>query len=360
MRIPVLVRNTLLFITIATPAFVLAQFQPPTPEELKMTSDPKAPGAAAVYLNIEETTNDPIHYHSFYARIKVLQEKGKELATVEIPYQRGNYKVTDIKGRTIHSDGSIIPLTGKPEDLLIVKKGDREVGRKVFTLPSVEIGCILEYRYDLSYDDNHYSSPSWEIQRPYFVHSAHYAFLPFKGFLPGSMGTSDYLVNSKGEVLDSLIWWTVLPAGVKVSSDIAGRYSVNLTDVPPRPDEEYMPPIQSLLYKVLFYYKSSKSLVDFWVSESKRWSKEVDHFATPSKGLQAAVAGLIAPADSELDKAKKIYKAVQALDNTDFSRAKGASELKQLNLKVAKRAEDTWTQKSGSSQDIALLYLAME
>ena len=52
MRIPVLVRNTLLFITIATPAFVLAQFQPPTPEELKMTSDPKAPGAAAVYLNI--------------------------------------------------------------------------------------------------------------------------------------------------------------------------------------------------------------------------------------------------------------------------------------------------------------------
>jgi transglutaminase-like putative cysteine protease len=28
-------------------------------------------------------------------------------------------------------------------------------------------------------------------------------------------------------------------------------------------------------------------------------------------------------------------------------------------LKVAKRAEDTWAQKSGSSQDIALLYLAM-
>jgi hypothetical protein len=27
-----------------------AQFQPPTPDELKMTADPKAPGAAAVYL----------------------------------------------------------------------------------------------------------------------------------------------------------------------------------------------------------------------------------------------------------------------------------------------------------------------
>jgi hypothetical protein len=33
--------------------------------------------------------------------------------------------------------------------------------------------------------------------------------------------------------------------------------------------------------------------------------------------------------------------------------------MKQLKLKVAKRAEDTWAQKSGSSEDIALLYLAM-
>jgi hypothetical protein len=65
------------------PALVRAQFQQPTDEELKMTADPKAPGAAAVYLNVEEITNDQLHYHSFYARIKVLTEKGKELATVD-------------------------------------------------------------------------------------------------------------------------------------------------------------------------------------------------------------------------------------------------------------------------------------
>jgi hypothetical protein len=33
--------------------------------------------------------------------------------------------------------------------------------------------------------------------------------------------------------------------------------------------------------------------------------------------------------------------------------------MKQLHLKVAKRAEDTWAQKSGDSEDIALLYLSM-
>ena len=86
-----------------------------------MTADPKAPGAAAVYLNIEEIANDPIHFQSVYIRIKVLQEKGKELATVELPYMSGSTKITDIKARTIHSDGTVIPLNGKPEDLLSTK-----------------------------------------------------------------------------------------------------------------------------------------------------------------------------------------------------------------------------------------------
>ena len=61
----------------AHPLLLHAQFQPPSEEELKMTADPKAPGAAAVYLNINEIANDPMHYQSSYFRIKVLGEKGK-------------------------------------------------------------------------------------------------------------------------------------------------------------------------------------------------------------------------------------------------------------------------------------------
>jgi hypothetical protein len=114
MRILAFVRTLPLILAIATPTFLRAQFQTPTDEELKMTADPKAPGAAAVYLNVEEIANDPIHFQSFYARIKVLTEKGKELATVDLPYMRSDTKITDIKARTIHADGTIIPHTGKP------------------------------------------------------------------------------------------------------------------------------------------------------------------------------------------------------------------------------------------------------
>jgi hypothetical protein len=366
MRIHLFLRHALLLLAASFPALGFAQFQTPTSEELKMTADPKAPGAAAVFLNVEEIANDPLHYQSFYARIKVLTEKGKELATVEIPYMRGSRQITDIKGRTIHADGAVIPLTGKPEDLLISKTVSKDgeqqqFSRKVFTLPSVEVGSILEYFYEVRYDDNHFSSPDWEIQRPYFVHKAHYSFTPFKSFLPGFQNqTSMYLQDEHERVLNTLIWTPTLPAGVApIKADAGGHFSLDVTDIPPIPEEEWMPPIRSFLYKVNFYYKSSGNAAAFWNDDAKLWSKDVDHFAEPSKSLREAVSGLVAPGDSDLDKAKKLYKAVQALDNTDYSRKKSESELKQLKLKNIKHAEDTWTQKSGSSEEIALLYLAM-
>jgi hypothetical protein len=366
MRISVFMRCLPLLLALTSPALLLAQFQQPTGEELKMTADPKAPGAAAVYLNIEEVTNDPLHYQSFYARIKVLTEKGKELATVDVPpYLRGTSKIVDIKGRTIHSDGTVIPLVGKPEDLLVAKVKTKEgeqvqVNRKVFTLPSVEVGSILEYTYQIQNDDNIVSSPHWEIQGPYFVHKAHYLFVPAKQFLPGIINqTSSTVMDEHGRVANTLIWWPKLPEGVTVKNDIAGHYSVDVADVPPTPDEENMPPIESIRYKVFFYYKAASSAQEFWINDAKLWSKDVDHFAEPSKSIKESVAGIISPTDSEIDKAKKLYKAVQALDNTDYSRKKTESEMKQLHLKVAKHADDTWAQKSGSSEDIAMLYLAM-
>lgn len=334
------------------------EFQEPTPEELKMTADPAAPGASAVYLYYEEIDNDPLHYQSIYARIKVLTDKGKDLATVNLPYLRSQFKINAISGRTIHPDGTVIKLTTKPEDLMTSKSGDREIARKVFTLPDVTVGSIIEYRYQIQYDDNTVSSPFWDIQRKYFVHKAHYSFTPFETFMPhAQMASSNYVTDSKGNAAHQLVWWYILPKGVSVVQGM-NSYMVDVTDVPPAPDEEYMPPIRSLLYKVFFYY-SAGSAQEFWSKAAKGWSKDVDKFAEPSKAIKEAVAGIVSASDNEQVKAEKIYKAVEALDNTDYSRAKSASEMKALKIKEAKHAEDTWKQKSGSSEDIALLYLAM-
>src|ERR1700719_2450509 len=101
------------------------QWTAPTPEELSMTSQPEVPGAAAVYLFREETTDDKLHMFSIYTRLKVLTEGGKEYGNVEVSYARssnGNsFSLEDIHGRTIHPDGTIIAFTGKPYEKLVEK-----------------------------------------------------------------------------------------------------------------------------------------------------------------------------------------------------------------------------------------------
>jgi hypothetical protein len=351
MRVGFWLRAGLALVAMVSPVAVWGQFQNPTDDELKMTADPKAPGAAAVYLYREETVDDNLHYHSFYARIKVLTEKGKELATVDVPYWKGNYQITDIRGRTIHSDGTVILLDVKPSDLMQAKVGNSQLNKKVFTLPSVEVGSILEYRWQMRYDDQQLSSPDWDVQQPYFVHKAHYAFIAFK--------YRDQITDSKGNAANKLLYSSMLPTGDKVAMDATGKYTLDVTDVPAIPDEEFMPPLGSVIEQVQFYYSGYFNKEEFWKNEGNRWSKEMDRFANESKGLKQAVSQIVAPADSEEVKAKKIYAAVMALENTDYTRKKSAAEMKQLGIKQAKQAEDVWNQKSGGSDEIALLYIAM-
>ena len=344
-----------------TPIAVRAQFQQPSDEELKMTADPKAPGAAAVYLNYEEIDNDAMGIRSYSARIKVLAEKGKELATVDIPYLRTLHKTFDLKGRTIHSDGTVVPLTARAEDLMAAKIGEEQVDRVVFTLPSVEVGSILEYSYTLQDSSFYYAPPEWEIQKKYFVHNSHYQLTyPNLDNAPGPEPRDSF-----GHML-ALKNWSRLPAGPEIKRAFR-QADLRLTDVPPIPDEDWMPPVETFIYRVQFYFgpltmdHSMTELTprEYWRDDVKAWSDEVNGFAERSKAIKSAVAGLVAPADSDLDKAKKIYDAVQALDNTDFSREKSKSERKALKVKEVKNADDTWAQKSGSREDIAMLYLAM-
>lgn len=352
MRISVFLRNLCLLLPIATPVLLQGQFQQPTDEELKMTADPKAPGAAAVYLYREETTDDSLHFHSYYERIKVLTEKGKEQATIRIPYERSQFRVINIKGRTIHSDGAVIPLTAKPSDLLEVKTGTRQINQMVFTLPSVEVGSILEYRLEISYDDNLVSSPSWELQQPLFVHKAHYAFKP-------ESSGGRYITDSRGQSLNRIMWTTTGVPIEAVLHDATGRYTVDVSDIPATPSDDWMPPLNTIKWHVEFYYTYAHSDADFWNSEGKRWAKDAEHFTNPSDPLKKAVSQMFSSADSDEQKARKIYAAVVKLDNTRFSRRKSEAERKAEKLKVIKDAEDVWKQQSGTDDEITLLYIAL-
>jgi len=340
------------------PALMIGQFQKPTDEELKMTADPKYPDAAAVILNVEEKTDDTVHYQSTYMRVKILNESAKDLATVSVGYFRGNLTIEAISGRTIHADGTIIPLNVKPTDLMRAKAGETEIRQTTFNLPSVEVGSILEYYYQIRYEG--YSQPDWEIQGLYPVRKAKYFFAPFPDFLSTEANLSSRgMIDEHGQMESDLLEYVHLPPGKTLAANASKRFELELNDIPPLPREKWAPPLESQKYEVRFYYSAGNSAGQYWMSESNYWLKDVGHFAEVTGNIKTAAASLIAPGDGDLDKAKKLYAAVQGLENTDFTRKKSEEELKHAGFRAAKRADDTWMQKSGSGEDMALLYLAL-
>jgi hypothetical protein len=341
----------LLCLLVAPLAAFGADWTQPTPQELKMTSDPAAPDAAAVYLFREEKVDEAQHTHAMYARIKILTEKGKEtFSDVGIPFESKNFKITDIAGRTIHSDGTVIPLTAKPLDKLLVRTGKYKVMEKVFTLPDVQIGSILEYRWILRYDMEYVFPPKWYIAQPVFVHKAHYHFAS-----PQETAISHAEKGESG--VNVLTYFGYLPAGVNVAVATEG-YDLVVENIPALPDEDYMPPFKSLSYRVIFHYSPRGNADEYWESEGKHWSKNVNHFANPSGKIRGALEQIVVPGDSDEKKVEKIYDEVMKIENTSFTRVHSAAEDKAEHLKV-NTVEDVWQQKRGNSDEITRLFIAM-
>jgi Domain of Unknown Function with PDB structure (DUF3857)/Transglutaminase-like superfamily len=352
------------------------KFQEPTREELQMTSDPKAPGAPAVFLYREESTDNRGHYVSSYARIKVLTELGKEWATVQIPYVPGVSAPPIIEGRTIHADGTVIPLAGKGADLLAYRTNKAHVKETVFNLPSVEVGSILEYKWTIPLTGGQVSgvvsseegtvaselassTPRWDVQREIFVHKEHFYFNPFSS-MESTTGGNDFTYFMDGENVKYLLYTQNLPPGVQVAKSPKDDYSLDIQDVPAIQHASHAPPEAGLSYRVTFYRSPYLSADVYWENEVKRWSKRLDQFAGQTDALKQAADQITAGAATPDAKARKLYDAVQAVENTDFTRTKSAAERERLHLKKElKKAQDVWSEKSGSGNDLAALYLAL-
>jgi len=375
-----------LAVAVTAPRVSLAQFQAPTDAELKMTADPKAPGADAVYLYREEAQDDNFGFRNVYERIKVLTEKGKELATVRLSYQRrfsfgdrdndrdienhandvsrdtGGFEIAAISGRTIHADGTVIPMTTTAADLTEVKKGGNQMNTMTFNLPSVEVGSILEYRYQLRLDVKRFLMPPplWQVQQPYYVHKARFRFTPNTLYAPSTQASGiggGYMTDGHGQALTDLLVTPHLPNPKSLARDPLGNYQLDVVDVPAIPKEAFAPPLESQIQQVNFYYSATFVQKEFWQKQMQYWLKDVNQYTSGSGAMRTAAAEMTAGADTPLDKAKKLYDAVQKFENTDYA-SKATFRFYSTNI-PAGTVEKVLEDKSGDSNQIALLYLAL-
>lgn len=348
----------LLGIVACLPALGAVNWKQPTADELKMTSDPVAPNAPAVYLDRDEYVNIPEHFHRVYARIKILTEKGREeYSEFEIPYEAGESAIRGVEGRTIHADGTVVPYTGSPYDKELVKAGNVRIMAKVFAMPDVQVGSIVEYQYELQYDDQWVFAPLFLLQERLFIHHAHYEFVPMQISLESTRGVVVPDAQGNPHLANQLLYDAALPPGAKVRP-LANGYDVTIENVAPIPDEPYSPPLNSFSYRLGFYYTAEWTGQDYWNNEGRAWSKAVDRFAAPSDRLSQALASMVAAGDTDEQKLHKIYNAVMTVENTRFSRAHSQEENKAEGLQV-KTAADIWEQKRGTPNEITRLFIAL-
>lgn len=344
---------SLLSLLVVLAPIARADFPPIPDDEMKFSEVPGQPGAPAVVLFREEIDDDTRnHDHMIYMRIKVLTQAGRKYADVTVPFEKIWANIEDVAGRTVHQDGTVVPFDGKVLDKEIVKGHGIKEHVKSFSLPDVQAGSIIEYRYHFRYLDNRVVPPQWTIQNELWQKKVHFKFTPSTKMIELAHGQIAYGVN----------WTSYCPNEMKPKEVTLANgvdyIEVNGSDVPPFTEEPHMLETSKLKYNVRFYYQSAKNPAEYWKQQGKFWSKDAEKFMGKDGGVAAQVNQLVAASDTPEQKVKKIYSFITTLENQSFMPSRTLQEVKVLGLKET-GVDDILKQKSGDRDELTFLFIAM-
>jgi signal recognition particle subunit SEC65 len=321
---------------------------PVNPDELKMTAEPKAPGAGAIILEVRQDNDDSVNKESEYFRMKIFTEEGRGYANVEIRYEKSrDDSVGDIEARVIHPDGTIVNFNGTIYDKLIAKSDDIQYQAKVFTLPDVTVGSIIEYHFTRQFFPHFEVAASrWNLSRNLFIKHGRYSLRP-SGVWQLQYG-----------------WPRGLPPGTSDPIRNNGRIVVETHDVQAVTEEDHMPPELETIYHADFFYnilhiREQSNPEKFWQEFDKIVFEYSNKFMDKNSAMEKVVSQLVEINDSPEQKLRKIYSHVQQLRNLTYEKAKTKQEIEREDLKWNHDVTDVDHRKYGSSFELTELFVAL-
>jgi hypothetical protein len=323
------------------------EWRPIDPEELKMTSEPKAPGALAIYLYRQVDRKDlgRANTEYNYVRIKILKEEGRDAANIVIPYLGTSSQISGIRARTVHADGSIVNFDGKVFDKVVEKTKGIKIKAKTFTVPDVQVGSIVEYHFNYDFEDGYVFDSYWAVSDDLFTKKAVFSLIPYQEFAV------------------RWDWPAGLPAGTeppKLGADKVIRMTAS--DIPAFQSEDFMPPENEMKYRVIFIYSEDGFEMDpskFWKKYGKRLNDSMESFIGKKKELQAAVSQIVSPSDAPEVKLQKIYTYAEGIRNLSFETPKSEQELKRDKMKKSDNVADVLKNGYGTGSDITWTFLGL-
>ena len=327
-------------------------------DELAMADDPANPGASAILLYREVTTDDVKGFETQYRRIKILNDDGKKYADIEIPYVEGAAQIEGIEARTVRPDGTTVTFQGQILDRTAVRARKTKIQVKALTLPDVQKGSIIEYSYtarfrrkvpDVLKNPSKYliDTPvvipleTWLVQEDLFTRQARFTVRPFPG--------------------PNMSWYHKnVAANKRPLKQPDGSFVLDLENVPAFQSEELMPPESALRGRVnLFYVLGPQVSSAYWEDVGTKQAYALTPFLSDPKTLKQTLAGVISAGDLPEVQLRRIYSRVQQIRHLSYEPSKTEQEVKRENLKENRNVEDILKRNYAYANEINLVFVAL-
>lgn len=234
----------------------------------------------------------PLSIFNKHCIVKILNPGGQKYASIAIPYGSES-RVEKIKARTISPDGEITVLDDKNIfDITFyphfVFYSDQRA--KLFPLPAVEDGSLVEYRYEMKVQNRTFWH-SWFFQTDVPTLLSRFTLVE----------ATEWDVNYRMYGMELEPWIEENPTGFK------STYTWEARDIPAQKFEFGMPPgRESLAWLAL-----APVGIETWDDVSKLYYDISEPQIKPGASVKELAANLTRDVDNDLDKLQHIYEWVR-------------------------------------------------
>lgn len=283
-----------------------------------------------------------------YVRIKIFNDRGRESQSkvdIYAPKVRGfQTDIKDIAARTIKPDGSIVEL--KKEDIferVVVKTSGLKVKAKTFSMPGVEPGAVIEYRWKEIRRESYTLYEEFEFARDIPVQQVRYFIKPLSNTVFGMRAQ------------------TFHTGMTPFQKEKDGFYSMTLNNIPAFREEPRMPPEHAVRPWMLVFYsaENNSSPQQFWAGYGKSVYDDHKPMMKVGDDVKRAAAEATAGAANDEEKLDRLFEYVRSKVKNYRDVATGMTAEQLEKLKENKSPGDTLKRGVGNWHDIDMLFAAM-
>jgi hypothetical protein len=239
-----------------------------------------------------------------HVRIKILTEEGKDLANIKIPFWHKD-KLDNIEAQTILPSGKKIKLKGNQIFEESVRNNWKQ---KVFAIPGVAIGSVVEYKY------NFYTEYLTNLEPWYFQNSEYTQVSQLSIILYPQFSYNVFYQNVFGEDTSPTEEQIFLvgTGGKKVK-----KFTWHLEDIQPIKKEPFMRTVNDYRMAMFFqlleyrspyqYYKFIKT----WDDLAEKMNQVYDDYIKGNGDFKAVLQSVVEDSARAEDKIRNIYNYVR-------------------------------------------------